>query len=727
MKKKKDLSQNMKKFSSRAKAGKIGRRDRNCAAKAALQRAVAEAGYGAAKVRVRHDGGRSARQGGARRDEERAVGLLSVSSGGFGFVRPDDPGARLSREIFLPPSAIGAAMSGDTVEVAYRVFRGYAGEERTEGRILRILSYGKEEIYGTLVSERVKYRGAKQERFFVIPDDPALHLRPYVRDPDGAREGDKVRVALLREKGGARYMECEIREDYGPAFTKEANYRAILDECAIPTEFTPEQIAAADAAAKEPIREDGRVLRRETVMTIDGAGAKDLDDAISVERLPGGRWKLGVHIADVSHYVKEKSSLERLAMQRGNSVYFTDKVVPMLPESLSNGACSLNPGEQKYTLSAMITLAPDGEIAKLSLEPSIIVSRVRGVYGEVNELLGGCAEPAVKEKYKPVLPLLLRAEELYRVLKKKSEARGALEMEGDDVEIALGEDGLPTDIRRVERGTAERMIEQFMLCANEAVAAFLHARKIPCVYRVHADPPEDKREDFCRYVGNLGLHMPRREDGEVRPEDYAKLLADAEERGLLRQVSYAMLRSMAKAVYSDLCEGHFGLALEDYCHFTSPIRRLSDLATHRVIHKVLLEGKKPEAYASFVRRAAAAATEGEQRAVTAERRIDALYKALYLSERIGKEYPAVVSSVTPFGAFCELENGCEGLIPLSSLPGAPVYDEATAGLRAYRLQLHIGDGIVIRVAEADILRGKVRFDLVSPADAKSFRQGKRAE
>ena len=469
----------------------------------------------------------------------------------------------------------------------------------------------------------------------------------------------------------------------------------------------------AEEVSHEPLSEDGREdLRSETVFTIDGASAKDLDDAVSLRRLPGGGWRLGVHIADVSHYVRERTALDRCAMQRGTSVYFTDKVVPMLPEALSNGACSLNADEDKYALSAFITLDKDGNIVGLRLAQSIIRSKVRGVYSEVNELLSGNANAEIKKKYSKVYPTLLKMAELYECLYEKNKNRGSIDFDADEAVILLDSEGNPVSIEKRCRGLSERIIEQFMLTANEAVATYLSNNAIPCVYRVHEAPPPEAFSDFCGYLESLGFDTRELRRSEPDAKRLSDLLALAEERGVGEAVSYTMLRSMAKAKYSDVKSPHFGLGIENYCHFTSPIRRLSDLATHRIIKKVLFENKSPKLYSSYARRAAVAATEGELRAVNAERKIDDLYKVIYMSEREGECFEGRITSITSFGLFCMLDNTCEGLVPISSLPGVFTFDERNLTMRSRDLTFHIADRVNLRLEEANITRGKLRFSLV---------------
>jgi ribonuclease R len=384
----------------------------------------------------------------------------------------------------------------------------------------------------------------------------------------------------------------------------------------------------------------------------------------------------------------------------------------MLPPALSNGACSLNSDEDKYTLSAIIDLDVDGNIRKCDIKNTIIRSRVRGVYSEINLLLGGSATAEIKKKYSSVKPTLEKMYELYEVLLAKSRIRGAIDFDADEAVIILGEDGSPISIEKRERGLGERMIEQFMLTANEAVACYLTERKIPCVYRIHERPPEDNFADFLNYLESLGFDVRRLRKSEPTPKMLSEILATAADRGMSEAVSYTMLRSMAKAKYSEVHHSHFGLGIENYCHFTSPIRRLSDLATHRIIKKVVLEGKRAENYSSYARRAAAAATEGELRALSAERRIEDLYKVIYMSDKVGEEFCAVVNSITSFGMFVTLPNTCEGLIPISELDGVFSFDERNLTLRSRYKTYHIADRLNVRLEEANISRGKLRFSVI---------------
>lgn len=693
-------------FNKFAKRNTHKRRSKD-AARAELLRAVrdVESKYSGFKIRDSFDGGRPARVSRyPHRDEKTVRGVFSSSKSGFGFVRTEET----ERDIFIPEHKTRGAIDGDLVEVIYHSYTGYNGEEKTEGRISQIVEYGRKTIVGTLDEEIYRHGRRTYRSSVIIPDDPHLTLTPYVSDTMGAEIGDKVIARLVRNNNSS--VECVVTAILGHTESREANYAAILAESGIETEFTSEELSEAERLASIPLTGDGRARFEDIIFTIDGEGAKDLDDAVSIKRLDFG-WRLGVHIADVSQYVKEKTALDRCAMARGTSVYFVDKVVPMLPKALSNGACSLNSGEEKYSLSAIIELDNEGNILNTEIKESIIISSVRGVYSEINLLFDGSGNSELREKYKHVYPSLEAMRELYEILLKKRERQGYIDFDTAEAEIYLGDDGLPSHIDRRERGVSERMIEQFMLTANEAVATLLYNKGIPCVYRIHEPPPEEKFSEFVTYAHNLGFDTSVITKRDVTPKALQNLLSESEARGNISQVSHAMLRAMSKAKYSSERSSHFGLGMETYCHFTSPIRRLSDLATHRIIKRVFIGGKRPEAYVSYARRAAAAATDAELRAEGAERRIENLYKALYMAEHLGEVFPATVSSVTQYGLFCELENTCEGLVPISELPGMFIFDEKTLSIRGGDISYHIADKLSVMLEEVDIIRGKLRFSI----------------
>lgn len=660
-----------------------------------------------------------------RRPASVVEGVFSGAASGYGFVGAEG----LARDIFIPWQKTGGAIDGDLVRCRYHTYM-RDGIERTEGEILAIIEAVRKTVVGTLRTEVIGFGRKRSVHYYVEADDTRFSTLCYLDDVEDAREGDKVEVLLPPRRTPTARIVGQLLRSFGPAASREANYAAVLASCEIPTVFSEEELAEAERMAALPLSPSGRTdLRGACIMTIDGAGAKDLDDAVSLEKKPNGNYLLGVHIADVSTYVRPRGALDACALSRGTSVYFTDQVVPMLPHALSNGACSLNAGEDKYALSCTMELTPAGALVQASIARTLIRSTVRGVYSEVNDLLAHGTDSAFYRKYRAVLPMLTRMHELYTILAEKSRRRGSLELEQTEAEILLDERGDPVDILPRTRGDAERMIEQFMLAANEAVATLLAEKHIPCVFRVHDAPDPERLSDFLRFAHNLDLPVGTLSAEAPDGRALSALLSEARARGLGEAVSYTLLRTMAKARYSEICHPHFGLGIEKYCHFTSPIRRLSDLATHRVIEAVLLDGEAPQKYASYVSRAALAASEAELRALTAERRIDALYKAIYLSKRIGEIYPAIVSSVTRFGAFAALANTCEGLIPLSALLGAWTFDEGNLLLRsAGGGRIRLGDHVTVSVESVDIARGKVSFGLVAlptrteevtPSDAAS--------
>ena len=650
------------------------------------------------------EGGRDGKAGASARRTREAVGVYLGSTQGYGFVRaPED----YPEDIFIPSGKEMGAIDGDEVRVAFNEYSAYTGERRTEGRVVEIKTLGLHTLVGVLAREESRY--SRGGYLVAVPDRVRLSVRPRVTDAAGARVGAKV---MLRLKRGAtaRQLTAEVIECFGRSDDERANYRAILAECEIEEEFSAAELAEAQRLAAEPISDEQRVrLTREVIFTIDGAGAKDLDDAVSVRRTSGG-YILGVHIADVSHYVREKTALDRVAMRRGTSVYFTDKVVPMLPPSLSNGACSLNAGEDKYALSAKISLDKLGRIRSLEILPTVIRSRVRGVYSEVNSLFSGDADEAIIKKYKPVRASLDTMRELYEILLERRTRDGYIELDIPEAQIILDAEGVPVDIVKRERGVAERIIEQLMLTANEAVARELNKREIPTVYRIHDRPSAEKTERLAEYLSSLGLDTSGIRKIGATSRDYARVLEQADGKGLLGAVSGRVLRAMSKAEYSDSHASHFGLGIEYYCHFTSPIRRLADLATHRIIRNMLLSDRGV-GMRSYAARAARAATDAEARAEGAERKIENLYKAIYMKRHIDECFDASVSSVTAHGAFLALDNTCEGFLPIEELGGRFYFDERSLSLRWGERSYTIGDRVKIRVESVDLATLAVRFSL----------------
>lgn len=442
-----------------------------------------------------------------------------------------------------------------------------------------------------------------------------------------------------------------------------------------------------------------RDFRADDVVTIDGADSKDFDDAVCVVKKPDG-YRLYVHIADVAEYVKESGKTDAEALKRGTSVYFADRVLPMLPEKLSNGICSLNEGVDRLTLSCIMDFDADGRIVSHEIAEGVIRSKARMTYGSVAAIMDG--DEAERLKYEKLLPMLDAAAELARKLNGLRMARGAVEFDIEESEIVI-KDGAVADVRRRGRLFSHKLIEEFMLIANETVAKHFAERKTPFVYRVHEAPPEEKVESLNAFLASFGLSVP----DKPQPKDYAGLIAGLNDaiKGVVNRVA---LRSMSKAEYKPECLGHFGLAAEFYCHFTSPIRRYPDLAIHRIIKYALRGGREADKkFGSFVREASVKSSEREKIADEAERKVDDLLKARFMADKIGREYPAVISGVTEWGLFLELDNSVEGMVRVENLPGGGyAFDEkkllVSNGQRSFR----IGDS-------ARIIVEAVNFDKIS--------------
>ncbi|MBQ4574999.1 MAG: ribonuclease R [Clostridia bacterium] len=662
-------------------------------------------------------------------------GIFRSTSRGYGFVTPDGYEER-EHDFFIPEREVNFAMDGDEVLMAptseppKKKDRRHGKRDRRpisqpshrdEGRILLITKHAVEEFIGTMeqVNPSPNARGKKSRPvWFAIPDDTRL-ADVAVQIPNskrgGAGEGDKVLVRILRYEDEHEMASGKVLRFFGKSESREANYAAILHENGIFERFPDEVIEEADRVSEEPLSPEGRFdLRDRLIFTADSADAKDLDDAISLERQEGG-WLLGVHIADVSHYVTAGSHTDSEAMKRGTSVYFTDKVVPMLPRSLSNGACSLNGGVDRYALSALISLDEKGEIIGCSLHNSIIHSKIRGVYAELNDIIENRNASPFADKYAPlmdgVLDDILR---LFAILEEKGRSRGVLELESDEAKIILDEKGEPVDIQKRERGIFERVIEQFMLCANEAVALWLRDRAMPCIYRIHETPVEEKVQTFASFAANMGLDIRPLKAKKLTPVCFASVMDQARERGIEGVVSGMMLRSLMKARYSEIHAPHFGLGIEYYAHFTSPIRRYPDLSVHRIVKEVLAGrtgARNVKKLASFAQKSAKLSSENELRTLTAERAIDDLYKAIYMSRFIGEEFEGVIDSVTGFGFFVTLPNTCEGLVRITSLDGYFEYDERHMSLTCGRMRYTLGQRVRVRIVAADAVTRKVEMEL----------------
>lgn len=664
-------------------------------------------------------------------------GIFHATGRGYVFVTPNGCEER-ERDFFIPERDTRFAMDGDEVLMAPAVAapkKKHAKHakkryptppqptHRNEGKILLITCHATSRFVGSMtqIQPPVGAKGRKSRPlFFALPDDAKLaDTAVYIPNSmrSGAGEGDKVLVEITRYATDREPAAGKVLRLFGKSDSREANYAAILHENGIHEQFPAEVVEEAARVAEQPTPPEGRLdLRDRLIFTADSADAKDLDDAISLERRGDG-WLLGVHIADVSHYVTADSNIDFEAMKRGTSVYFADKVVPMLPPSLSNGVCSLNADLDRYALSALITLDGDGEILDCNLQNSIIRSKIRGVYAELNDLIARREHSPYRDKYAPLMDGTLDdILTLFACLEEKSRRRGALELDSADTEILLDEGGDPIDIRARERGIFERVIEQFMLCANEAVALRLKERNLPCVYRIHETPNDEKVQTFAAFASHLGLDIRPLKAKNLTPCAFDSVLQQAREKGCEKVVSNMLLRSLMKARYSSEHAPHFGLGVSCYAHFTSPIRRYPDLSVHRII-KASLAGKigarQLKDLSDFAGKSAVLSSENELRTLNAERAIDDLYKALYMRKFIGEEFDGVIDSVTAFGFFVALDNTCEGLVHISSLVGRFEYDERSMSLIGGKCRYTLGQRVRVKILASDPITRKVTMELAN--------------
>ncbi len=631
-----------------------------------------------------------------------AEAVLVTLSEKFGFARPKNGGD----DIFIPGSALKGAFVGDEVLV---------GELRQEergpsGRIQRILRRSAQPVTGTV---RVDASGAR-----VTPD---LSLRYDLlvtspKDLGGAKDGDKVLIEPRADRRGD-WVYAVVKGVFGSGQRAKVCADAIMEHSGIPREFPPQVLEEAKRIAERPIPKEEMErrldLREEPVFTIDSAEAKDLDDAISVRKNRYG-YKLGVHIADVSHYVKGKSLLDQEAFRRGTSVYFADRVIPMLPEALSNGVCSLNAGEDKLTFSALISFDKQGLMTGFEFQKTVIRSKVRGVYREVNEIFAGTASKELLKKYEPVKTSLKNAKELADLLQRNAGLRGEMELESGEIEFVLDEEGVCTDLRPRTTGQAEALIEQLMIAANIAAAKASLKAEIPFLYRIHEPPQPDRVVELAGLLDRFGIACGEIKKGQPTAKDFAAVLERAKGSPREALVSQRVLRTMEKARYSHKEVGHFGLALPDYSHFTSPIRRYPDTSIHRIL-SCLVNGESKESirkrFEEFAVTSAEESSQNEVRAVTAEREAEDCYIAEYLKAHIGERHVGIISGATPRGVFVRLENGAEGFVSLEDFENCDFQFDGEIthrDLRSGRV-LMVGEPLPVIIASADVATGRADF------------------
>ena len=632
----------------------------------------------------------------------KAVGVFTSHAKGFGFVSVEG----LEQDIFIGENDTGDAFLGDTVEV---VIKGRGGR-RPEGVVTKVLGHSVTEVIGTF--ERSKNFG------FVIPDNQRINRDIFIplERTRGAVTGQKVTAEITDYGRGRRNPEGRITQILGEASDPETEVLSIILAYGLPMEF-PERVENQAERAAKPVSDADRAgrldLREEVCVTIDGEDAKDLDDAVSLKK-EGDQYILGVHIADVANYVQENSALDWEAKERGTSVYLADRVIPMLPRTLSNGICSLNEGEDRLALSCIMTLDERGRITGHRIAESVIRVNRRLSYTGVQKVLDG--DPEEQAWYPELVPMLLEMEHVSGLLRRRRRKRGSIDFDFPETKVILDEKGHTVDIRPYERNAATRLIEDFMLAANETVAEDYYWQAQPFVYRVHEKPDADRMQRLGTFIRNFGYQL-RTAGDELHPGEIQKLLdriAGTPEEAMLSRLT---LRSMKRAQYATDCSGHFGLAAPYYCHFTSPIRRYPDLQIHRIIKENLrgrLTAERVEHYEAILSEVAKHSSETERRADEAERETVKLKKVDYMERHIGEEYDGVISGITAYGLYVELANTVEGLVHVNSLEGDVYeFDENASELRGARtgLAYRLGEKVRVRVKGTDRLCRTIDFEM----------------
>ncbi len=646
--------------------------------------------------------------------EKRLIGTFISNRRGFGFVHVEG----MEDDLFIPEDETHGAFHSDLVEVV--LVPGRSGRRAVPGRgrrqeatVKRILEHGIEHVVGTY--EKSKTYG------FVIPDNTKIDCDIFIPNErsKGAMDGHKVVVEITDYGSVGKNPEGKVVEILGHRNDPGVDILSIVKAYDIPYEF-PEKVMNQAARVPEEILEadcNGREdLRGISMVTIDGEDAKDLDDAVHVRRFDDGTYELGVHIADVSNYVQENSALDWEAKERGTSVYLTDRVIPMLPHRLSNGICSLNQGVDRLALSCIMTIDQKGKCTDYRIVESVICVDRRMTYTNVAKIIED-HDPDLMQEYEPLVPMFFLMKELSAILRKNRHKRGSIDFDFPETRILLDEKGRPTDIRPYERNSATMLIEDFMLAANETVAQHFYWLELPFVYRTHEAPDMEKIQKLSTFLYNMGYHIHVKGE-EVHPKEIQKLIGSIEGTPEEAMILRLTLRSMKQAKYTTECTGHFGLACDYYCHFTSPIRRYPDLQIHRII-KEYLRGRMKENriahYDSILPQVAEHSSRTERRAEEAERETEKLKKAQYMSERIGETYTGVISGVTAWGIYVELPNTVEGMVALNKMEGDYyLFDETLHEVRGKTTGQvwKLGQTVTVQVKDVDFLTRSIDFALV---------------
>ena len=632
------------------------------------------------------------------------TGVFTSHPKGFGFVTIEG----MDEDIFIPAEQVNGAMHMDNVQL---VISPTTSGKRREGTITKILSHGMNEVVGTY--EDNKTFG------FVVPDNPRIAKDIFIPKEHsmGAVTGHKVVVTITDYGRDGKKPEGRVTEIIGHINDPGVDIMSLVKAYNIPVEFSQKIMHQVENVSNEVSEADmaGRLdLRDWQMVTIDGEDAKDLDDAVSLTK-EGELYRLGVHIADVSNYVQEHSALDVEAEDRGTSVYLVDRVIPMLPHKLSNGICSLNAGENRLALSCIMMIDEKGKVIDHKIAETVIKVDRRMSYTSVKKILADHDE-SERAEYKELVPMFEMMEHVAAILRKKRMKRGSIDFDFPETKIILDKKGRPVDIKPYERNVATKMIEDFMLIANETVAQDYFWQEVPFVYRTHENPDEEKIKKLSTFINNFGYTLHIGSD-EVHPKELQKLLSKIEGTEEEALISRLTLRSMKQAKYTTECTGHFGLATNYYCHFTSPIRRYPDLQIHRIIKDCLrgrMNAKKAEHYEKILPEVAKHSSEMERRADEAERETDKLKKVQYMKERLGQEFAGVISGVTAWGFYVELPNTIEGLVHVTSLDGDYFnFSEETYELIGEHTNIHykLGQAVTVIAADVDEVMRTIDFRL----------------
>lgn len=619
-------------------------------------------------------------------------GKIQGNERGYGFLIPDDK----AEDYFIPHGDLYGAQHGDTVLCQTTSNSGF----RTTARVLKIIERGITELVGTYKSMRT---GG-----LVTPDEKKYYSNVFIPHGKGtkAKTGDKVLVKILSYPKRLS-PEGIITKVLGRQNEKKAELKSILFNYRLPEKF-PENVVSYAKNLPEVTKNqlEGRLdFRKDVCFTIDGETSRDFDDAVSIKK-DGENFVLGVHIADVSHYVKQGDVIDKEAFNRATSVYFPESVIPMLPERLSNDLCSLMEGVERLTLSCVMTVNVKGDVVDYQISPSVIKSKRRLTYTKVEKILNGDKD-LIKE-YIDVYDSLLLMDKLREILHQKRIERGTVDLDVKESVITVLDNG-KIDVLPSSSNKAHQLIEEFMILANVTVAEYAYFLELPFLYRVHGEPDTERLQNFYSFLDGLGIKIRHKKD-KVYPKDFQNVLKEVEGLPYGTTVNRVMLRSMQKAKYSENNAGHFGLALKNYCHFTSPIRRYPDLVVHRILKDFLFGLDVKEKYDEFVKKASVQSSEQEKNAMDAERAVDDYYKMLYISDYVGESFEAVISGVTSFGVFAELNNGVEGLIRIENLPdGSYIFDANKYTLSNGKTSFRLGNPVKITVAGVDMTSHRAEF------------------